>query len=81
MRDAIPYGAWPRGLGLERAAAYAGVSPNKFLSEVEAGLWPKPETRGGRKIWDRVQLDRAWDRRQGNLQVDPMMEALDDRSH
>ena len=39
----IPLGAWPRGLSRGQAAAYAGVSENKFLAEVEEGLWP---TRG-----------------------------------
>ena len=76
----IPYGAWPRGLNLEMAAAYRGVSPNKFLAEMDAGLWPKPETSGGRKIWDRRLIDEAWDQRQatGNA-ADPLMEALNDR--
>ena len=39
----IPLGAWPRGLSRGQAAAYAGVSENKFMAEVEDGLWPKPE--------------------------------------
>ncbi len=73
----IPYGAWPRGLGEDQAAPYVGVSTNKFRAEVKAGLWPKPETRGGRKIWDRHRLDEAWDRRQ--TEGDPLMEALNDR--
>ena len=73
----MPHGAWPRGLGVDQAAPYVGVSRNKFRSEVKAGLWPKPETRGGRKIWDRHRLDEAWDRRQ-ETEGDPLMEALDD---
>ena len=44
----IPYGAWPRGLSGALPAAYAGVSLNKFLAEIEEGLWPEPEARGGR---------------------------------
>ncbi len=77
-RARMPHGAWPRGLSCERAAAYAGVSPNTFLAEVEKGLWPKPETRGHRKIWDRHRIDRAWDR-QHEPEGDPLMEALNDR--
>ncbi len=73
----IPYGAWPRGLGEDQAAPYVGVSQNKFRAEVKAGLWPKPETRGSRKIWDRHRLDEAWDRRH-ETDGDPLMEALDD---
>ncbi len=79
MAQMTPYGAWPRGLNLGQAAAYVGVSPNKFVAELEAGLWPKPEIRGGRKIWDRQAIDLAWDKRHdGELQIDPMMEALHD---
>ena len=76
----MPFGAWPRGLSVLQAAAYAGVSPGKFQAEVKAGLWPKPETRGGRKIWDRRAIDEAWDSREaaGNS-PDPLMEALNDR--
>ena len=69
----IPY--WPRGLSADQAADYVGVSRNKFLAEVEAELWPKPERRGGRSIFDRFRLDEAWDRRQQN-EGDPFMEAL-----
>ena len=76
----MPYGAWPRGLSVLQAAAYAGVSPGKFQAEVKAGLWPKPETRGGRKIWDRRAIDEAWDnRQQAEGGADPLMEALNDR--
>ena len=79
-RARIPYGAWPRGLSRGQAAAYAGVSENKFAAEVEEGLWPKPETRGSRKIWDRRRMDEAWDRRgETEGDPDPLMEALDDR--
>ncbi len=74
----MPFGAWPRGLGLELAAAYRGVSPNKWLAEVKAKIWPEPETSGGRKIWDRKRIDEAWDRR-NETEGDPLMEALNDR--
>ena len=74
----IPYGAWPRGLSAEQAAAYRGVSRNKWLAEVEAGMWPKPETSGGRVIWDRARIDEAWDH-QHQGEADPIMEAINDR--
>ena len=76
-RERIPLGAWPRGLSCEQAAAYAGVCRNTFLTEVKKGLWPKPEARGSRKIWDRLAIDEAWDRRH-DTEGDPLMEALDD---
>ena len=76
----IPYGAWPRGLSAALAAAYRGVSVNKFLAEVHAGLWPEPETSGGRKIWDRHKIDEVWDRRaEEDSEGDLLMEALNDR--
>ena len=74
----MSFGAWPRGLSLKLAAAYRGVSENKFLAEVKAGLWPEPETTGGRKIYDRHRIDEAWDR-QGGGDADALMEALNDR--
>ena len=55
---------WPRGLSAEQAAAYVGVSVNTFLEEVKAGRWPAPQRRGlkgGRKIWDRRQIDERYD--------------------
>ncbi len=78
-RPRIPHGAWPRGLSCEQAAAYAGVSANTFRTEVKRGLWPKPQERGHRRIWDRLAIDRAWDRRhETEGDTDPLMEALDD---
>jgi hypothetical protein len=62
-------------LSAEQAAAYVGVSRNKFMAEVEAGLWPNAEDRGGRKIWDRDRIDEAWDH-QHQSEADPFMEAI-----
>ena len=66
---------WPRGLNAEQAAVYVGVSCNTFLSEVKAGLWPKAQDRGKRKIWDRVKIDEAWNQ-QHEEGADPFMEAI-----
>lgn len=55
---------WPLLLSREQAAAYVGVSPALFDREVDQGLWPQPIRRGekgGRKTWDRRQLDAALD--------------------
>lgn len=51
--------AWPNGLDLETAAAYAGLSPSIFLEEVNAKRAPQPVrlSREGR-VWIRTQLDR-----------------------
>jgi predicted DNA-binding transcriptional regulator AlpA len=63
MADALPY--WPRGLSLEEAAAYVGVSAGTFLAEIKQGIWPAAERRGRRIIWDRALLDAAYDKRSG----------------
>ncbi len=76
-RAHMPHGAWPRGLNCALAAAYRGVCENTFRAMVEAGTMPKPEAHGHRKIWDRVAIDRAWDRVY-ETEADPLMEALDD---
>ena len=67
-------------MNLKLAAAYRGVSENKWLAEVRAKLWPEPEISGGRKIWDRKRIDEAWDcRNETEGESDPLMEALNDR--
>ena len=53
---------WPRGLSEAEAATYVGVGVSKFRDEVAAGIWPKPNRRGRRIIWDRHLLDLAYDR-------------------
>ena len=69
----LPY--WPRCLSRDQAAAYVGVSPGKFDQEVEAGIWPPGEHRGGRVLWDRTLLDMAQDRRSGLVASFPAMPA------
>jgi hypothetical protein len=55
-------GIQPRGLSVEEAAAYAGLSAGSFLRAVESGTYPRPMTQPGeRKVWDRIALDRAMD--------------------
>ncbi len=52
----------PRGLSLDEAAHYWGLSPNSFKVEVKAGRAPKPLHFGRRRIWDKRALDQALDR-------------------
>ena len=55
---------WPRGLSLEQAAAYVGVSPPVFLKEVKEDKWPPCDRRGQkatRLVWDRRAIDRCYD--------------------
>lgn len=57
----------PRGLRLDDAAAYCGVSRNTFLRWVEEGLMPQPKRivrrgeRDGVVVWDREAIDAAFD--------------------
>jgi hypothetical protein len=64
--EGLPH--WPRFLNLSQAAAYVGVSPNVFLQEVKARLWPEPIRRGSKLAlvtWDKNLLDLAADQRVG----------------
>ena len=51
----------PRGMDLERAAAYVGFGRTKFQDLVETGVMPQPVDIDGSPRWDRMDLDRAYD--------------------
>jgi hypothetical protein len=61
-RSALPAGLPPRGLSLEQAAEYCGLSAPSFLIEVAQGRYPDhlPATTR-RQVWDRFAIDRAMD--------------------
>ena len=61
MPDADAHVYLPRGLPLEEAAHYVGLSPNTFTEEVKSGRLPKPLRFGRRRIWDKKALDQALD--------------------
>jgi hypothetical protein len=68
---------WPRWLSREQSAVYVGVSVNSFMEEVEKGIWPRPEKRGGRLTWDRKMLDVASDQLSGLKQdIEESKEAM-----
>jgi len=52
----------PRGLRAPRAAAYLGMSESSFLTLVAEGRMPRPKRVKGMNIWDRVALDRSFER-------------------
>jgi excisionase family DNA binding protein len=56
--DAIAYP--PRGLSREEAARYVGVGTTKFDEMIADRRMPKPRRVDGRTIWDRVELDIAF---------------------
>lgn len=61
LRDALPPSLPPRGLRRTEAAAYIGVSPSTFDKMVVEGVMPKPKRFGDRVIWDRHQIDEAFE--------------------
>lgn len=55
----------PRGLSREAASEYVGVSASKFDMLVADGRMPKAVAVDGRRVWDRLALDRAFDQLAG----------------
>jgi len=51
------------GLGLSRetAARFVGISPTTFDGMVKDGTMPSPRRVGVRKLWDRRELEAAFD--------------------
>jgi len=50
-----------RGLSRVEAALYVGVSPSLFDEMVKDGRMPKPRRINSRTVWDKRQLDEAFD--------------------
>lgn len=61
----LPSGIVPRGLDVDQAAEYVGISAPKFLDAVKAGRYPAPIRHGKRQVWDLRALDLAMDRESG----------------
>lgn len=62
MRDGRPEPAYPpRGLRRDAAARYVGVGTTKFDEWVERNLMPKGKLVDGVRVWDRFQLDMAFE--------------------
>lgn len=60
-RDVLPVSLPPRGLSRVQAAQYIGVSPSHFDKLIRARAMPPAKRLGGRVVWDRKQLDEAFD--------------------
>jgi excisionase family DNA binding protein len=58
--SSLPPSLAPRGLRRVQAAEYIGVGVSKFDEMVRDGRMPKPKRVGGRTIWDRLELDAAF---------------------
>jgi predicted DNA-binding transcriptional regulator AlpA len=61
LRDRNPQRIEPRGLSRIDAAAYLGVSPSMFDLMVKDGRMPPPKRINSRTVWDRRQLDAAFE--------------------
>jgi len=59
--DRLPPSLAPRGLSRVQAAAYIGVSASTFDTMVGDGRMPKPKRINARTVWDRRQLDEAFE--------------------
>ena len=55
-------GLAPRGLSREEAAAYIGIGATHFDKLVADGRMPAPRRLGSRAIWDRHDVDEAFER-------------------
>lgn len=51
----------PRGLNRIQAAAYVGVSAGTFDKLVSEGRMPRPKRIGTRCVYDRFEVDSAFD--------------------
>jgi excisionase family DNA binding protein len=49
----------------KEAASYVGVSPTTFDKLVRQGTMPRPTVFLGRKVWDRLAIDRLLDAESG----------------
>jgi predicted DNA-binding transcriptional regulator AlpA len=59
LADGLSYP--PRGMRADRAAAYLGMSTSSFNRLVDDKLMPKGKLIGGMVIWDRLDLDAAFE--------------------
>lgn len=57
-----------RGFSRIEAAAYVGLGVTFFDQKVTEGVLPKPLQIGKRKLWDRHELDAAFDKLKGSVQ-------------
>ena len=63
MTKQRPLPTWPRGLRREDAASYLGISATTFDQMVAERRMPEPrQASRGRVVWDRHELDGAFDR-------------------
>ncbi|WP_337267098.1 hypothetical protein [Oryzifoliimicrobium ureilyticus] len=57
----LPAGLMPRGLNRTAAAAYVGIGATTFDMMVADGSMPAPKRARGRVLWDRYEIDTAFE--------------------
>lgn len=67
----MPLGIAPRGLSRTVAAAYIGISPSLFDDMVKDKRMPTPRLINTRTVWDRVELDQAFEELPKKADVNP----------
>jgi hypothetical protein len=74
LADSLAYP--PRAMRADRAAAYLDMSPASFHRLVDEGLLPPGHTVKGMVIWDRYELDAAFESLKGGDDVSNSMHKL-----
>ena len=59
--QSLPPNLPPRGLSRTEAAAYLGIGAGTFDKLVKDGAMPQAKKMLGRLVWDRIQLDKAFE--------------------
>lgn len=60
-RDILPRSLPPRGLSRVESARYLGIGLTLFEELVHDGTLPGPKRLRGRTVWDRIELDAAFE--------------------
>lgn len=71
MPDTTTMRVAPRGLSRQDAASYVGVSASLFDTLVKDGRMPQPKRINSRTVWDRHQLDKAFEALDEQENVNP----------
>jgi len=81
LADSLAYP--PRAMRLESAAAYLSISPSSFLRMVEDGDLPAPTKKRGIALWDRLDLDAAFEDWKATVEgsADSVHRILRERQH
>ncbi len=75
-KSAVHIQMTPRGLSHKQSAAYVGVGTSLFDEMVGDGRMPKPKKANTRTIWDRHDLDDAFENLPTGVEINQWDEAL-----